>query len=173
VRIESDGEIIVAGNGFLGYLGAVGQAAAPLRTGDLGRIDADGFLHVEGRRKHVLITSFGRNVAPEWPEAELCAGALIAQAAVFGDARPRLCAVVVPREPDASDAEIEADVRRANALLPDYARVAFWLRAEAPFSAADGSATPNGRARRDVLWARYGERLESRYAIPGAEHVLL
>ena len=65
-------------------------------TGDLGRLDADGFLHVNGRRKHVLITSFGRNVSPEWPEAELLAGRAIAQAAVFGEARARLCALLVP-----------------------------------------------------------------------------
>ena len=147
VRIAHDGEILVSG----------------LATGDLGHLDAEGFLHVEGRRKNVLITSFGRNVAPEWPEAELCAGGAIAQAAVFGDARPQLCALVVPRSPGETDSAIDADVRRANARLPDYARIAFWLRAEAPFSAADGSATANGRVRRDVVWSRYGERIESRY----------
>ena len=125
------------------------------RTGDLGRLDAAGFLHVEGRRKHLLITSFGRNVAPEWPEAELLAGPAIAQAAVFGDARPRLCAVVVPRTPAVPDAAIEAEVRAANRRLPDYAQVAFWIRADAPFSAEDGArhgerphprAMPSGRA---------------------------
>jgi long-subunit acyl-CoA synthetase (AMP-forming) len=147
VRIAHDGEILVSG----------------LATGDLGHLDAEGFLHVEGRRKNVLITSFGRNVAPEWPEAELCAGGAIAQAAVFGDARPQLCALLVPRSPGETDSAIDADVRRANARLPDYARIAFWLRAEAPFSAADGSATANGRVRRDVVWSRYGERIESRY----------
>ena len=147
VRVADDGEI---------FVGA--QA-----TGDLGRLDGEGFLHVEGRRKHVLITSFGRNVAPEWPEAELGAGAAIAQAAVFGDARPALCAVVVPREAAASNTVIESDVQRANARLPDYARIAFWLRADAPFGPADGSATPNGRVRRDVVWSRYGARLEEFY----------
>jgi long-chain acyl-CoA synthetase len=157
VKIAPDGEIIVGGKA---------QGAQWISTGDLGRLDADGFLHVEGRRKHLLITSFGRNVAPEWPEAELTAGGTLAQAAVFGEARPRLCAVVVPRRAHATDAEIDAEVRRANARLPDYARIAFWVRAAAPFSAADGSATPNGRVRRDAVWARYGERLDSRHASP-------
>ncbi|HEX6689912.1 MAG TPA: AMP-binding protein [Burkholderiales bacterium] len=158
VRIAGDGEILVSG----------------FATGDLGRLDAGGFLHVEGRRKNVLITSFGRNVSPEWPEAELCASGAIAQAAVFGDARPQLCALVVPRSAGATDAAIDAEVERANAALPDYARIAFWLRAEAPFSAADGSATPNGRVRRDVVWSRYGARIESRYpTLAGAQHAVL
>lgn len=159
VAVGADREIVVSG----------------VRTGDLGRMDDDGFLYVEGRRKHQIITSFGRNVAPEWPEAELAAGAAIAQAAVFGEARARLCAVFVPRSPAVADAAIEADVRRANARLPDYAQIAFWIRADAPFGAADGTATPNGRVRRDAVWSRYGERLETLYETrAGAQaHVLL
>ena len=163
VRITADGEILVSGNRCLGYLG--NGANAPVDewqpTGDCGRLDADGFLHVEGRRKHILITSFGRNVAPEWPEAELAAGETIAQAAVFGEGRPRLCAVIVPRLAAVTDAAIDADVRRANTRLPDYAQVAFWIRAEAPFGAANGLATANGRVRRDAVWSRYGGRLEA------------
>ncbi|MET0679446.1 MAG: AMP-binding protein [Burkholderiales bacterium] len=165
VRIGDDGEILVSRAGFLGYLGAERKPgrSAWLRTGDLGRLDAAGFLHVEGRRKHLLITSFGRNVAPEWPEAELLAGTAIGQAVVFGDARPRLCAVIVPRIPAVSDAAIEAEVCRANCRLPDYAQVAFWLRADAPFSAETGFATANGRIRRDAVWSRYGASLNARY----------
>ena len=165
VRIAADGEILVSGSTCLGYLG--GGASAPasdwLPTGDRGRLDTDGFLHVEGRLKHMLITSFGRNVAPEWPEAELAASGAIAQAAVFGEGMPRLCAVIVPRIAAATDAAIEADVRRANGRLPDYAQLAFWIRAEAPFSAANGLVTANGRVRRDAVWSRYGARLEALY----------
>jgi long-subunit acyl-CoA synthetase (AMP-forming) len=126
----------------------------------LGRLDADGFLHVEGRRKHVLITSFGRNVAPEWPEAELLAGAALAQAAVFGEGRPQLCAVLVPA-PAASDAAIAEQVGAANARLPDYARIGQWVRAETPFAPRNGLATANGRVRRDAVWERYRERFDA------------
>ncbi len=131
-----------------------------LATGDLGRLDADGFLHIEGRRKHVLITSFGRNVSPEWPEAELLAGGAIAQAAVFGEARPQLCALVVPAAPGLADTAIDAQVRAANARLPDYARIGRWMRADAPFTPQNGLATANGRPRRDALWQAYGARLD-------------
>lgn len=159
VEIGEDREIVVSGT----------------RTGDLGRLDPAGFLHVEGRRSHLIITSFGRNVAPEWPEAELAAGGTIVQSAVFGEARPRLCAVLVPRAPDVTDAELAAEVRRVNARLPDYARIAGWIRAETPFTPADGTATANGRVRRNSVWARYGARLESLFHIrPGAErHAVL
>jgi long-chain acyl-CoA synthetase len=131
-----------------------------LVTGDLGRLDADGFLHIEGRRKHVLITSFGRNVSPEWPEAELLAGPAIAQAAVFGEARARLCALIVPA-PGAPQPAVDAQVQAANARLPDYAQIAAWLRADAPFTPQNGFATANGRARRDALWRAYGARLDA------------
>lgn len=132
-----------------------------LATGDLGRLDADGYLHVEGRRKNVLITSFGRNVSPEWPEAELLAGPAIAQAAVFGEARPQLCAVLVSASCGLPDAALERQVQAANARLPDYARVRRWLRADGRFTSQNGLATANGRPRRDAIWRTYGERLDA------------
>ena len=111
-----------------------------------------------GRRKHVLITSYGRNVSPEWPEAELLAGPAIVQAAVFGEAQPQLCALVVPAA-GASASAVEAQVRAANARLPDYAQIGAWLPADAPFTPQNGLATSNGRARREALWSTYGKRL--------------
>ncbi|MDH4096539.1 MAG: AMP-binding protein, partial [Betaproteobacteria bacterium] len=149
VRLDDGGEIVASG----------------VRTGDLGRLDDDGFLYVEGRRKHVIITSFGRNVAPEWPEAELAASGAVAQCAVFGEAQPSLGAVLVPRSPAMSDATLHAEVQRANARLPDYARIGCWIRADAPFSAATGTLTSNGRVRRDAVWARYGARLAAQFSI--------
>jgi len=128
-------------------------------TGDLGRVDGDGFLYIDGRRKHVLITSYGRKVSPEWPEAELLAGPAIAQAAVFGEAQPQLCALVVPAA-GASPAAVDAQVRAANARLPDFAQIGAWLRVDAPFTPQNGFATANGRARREALWRAYAERLD-------------
>jgi long-subunit acyl-CoA synthetase (AMP-forming) len=148
VRIE-DGEICARSGGRW------------VATGDLGRLDEEGFLYVEGRRRNVVITSFGRNVSPEWPEAELVCGRAIAQAAVFGEARPALCAVLVPTDNGLPNAALARDVYAANARLPDYARVRGWVRAAAPFTAANGLATANGRPRREAIWRTYGERLDA------------
>jgi long-subunit acyl-CoA synthetase (AMP-forming) len=150
--LSADGEILVAGERFLGYLGG-GDAPArgPLATGDLGTVDADGFVTITGRRKNIYITSFGRNVSPEWPEAELAAEPAIAQAAVFGEAEPQSRAVIVPSAADVADDALAAAVRRANGRLPDYARIARWVRAASPFTAANGLATANGRPRREAI----------------------
>lgn len=153
VHLSTDGEIMVEAERFLGYLGDGGSTppAGPLPTGDLGSIDADGFLGVTGRRKNIYITSFGRNVSPEWPEAELAAEPAIAQAAVFGEAEPQSRAVLVPAAAGVDDATLSAAVSRANRRLPDYARIARWVRAASPFTPANGLATANGRPRRDAI----------------------
>lgn len=167
VRLQAgaDGEIVARGASFLGYTGeaAVRDADAPLATGDLGHVDGEGFVHIDGRRKDVLITAYGRNVSPAWPEAELVADGAIAQAAVLGDARPALCAVLVPRAPGMVDAALAGAVAAANARLPDYARIGPWLRADEPFTPANGLATANGRIRHDAVLARYASRLDSLY----------
>lgn len=162
VRVGTDGEVLVAGSLMLGYLGAASQAAPSWwATGDLGRLDGDGFLHLEGRRRNVLITSFGRNVSPEWVEAELQAQPAIGQAAVFGDGQPQLSAVLWPARADATDDLLAAAVAQTNARLPDYARVARWLRARRPFSVAAGMATANGRPRREAIAQAHQEVLDA------------
>ncbi|MBS0334522.1 MAG: AMP-binding protein [Proteobacteria bacterium] len=145
------GEIVVGPAPFLGYVGDDGPPGV-VRTGDLGRLDADGFLHIDGRRSSVIINAFGRNISPEWVESELLAQPEIRQAAVFGEAAPALSAAIVPLLPDLPDTVIAAAVERANAKLPAYARVARWTR-RAPFDAGAGEVTGNGRLRRHLLRA--------------------
>lgn len=161
VTFGDGGEILVAGPSCLGYLGETDRPAdAILSTGDLGHRDNDGFLTVTGRKKNLLITGFGRNVAPEWVESELRREPAIAQAAVFGEARPWLCAVIVPRGEATGIAEA---VGRVNASLPDYARVHRFIVADQPFMAANELATSNGRPRRLAIAAHYRKRLETLY----------
>ena len=152
LRIDAEGQVWAAGSLMLGYLGSDGAALpAWLATGDIGRIDADGFLHIEGRRRNVLITSFGRNVSPEWVESELQASPAIAHAVVFGDGQPALGAVLWPARAQAADDELAHAVAHANERLPDYARIAHWARGRLPFTAAAGIATANGRPKREAI----------------------
>ena len=161
ISIAADGEVLIEGGLFLGYLGQP-AAHSPWRTGDLGHFDADGFLHLRGRRKNLFITSFGRNVAPEWVESELTAQPAIAQAAVFGEARPFNVAVITPM-PGADRERVAAAIADANARLPDYARVSQWVPASVPFSLANRQVTANGRLKRDAIHAAYEAPIESFY----------
>lgn len=144
-----DSEIMIQNTGFLGYVG--GQAPPFMATGDLGYIDTEGFLSITGRKKNILITSYGRNVSPEWVEAELLAQPEIAQAVVYGDAAPHLSAYVVPVS---SFVNIEEAVARANSRLPDYAQVKHFQRTP-PFSPKDGTLTGTGRPRRSQIIQLY------------------
>ena len=151
LRIAADGEIEVGGVLHLGYLGSDEPVPAWWPSGDLGSVDADGYLHVRGRKKQVLITAYGRNVSPEWVECALQASPAIAQAVVFGDGEPQLSAVLWPARAELPDAALQAAVDAANATLPDYARIGAWQRSPHPFSVASGLATANGRPRRDAI----------------------
>ena len=163
-----DGELFVEGVRYLSYLGEAGPSSGPIATGDLGHIDADGYVHITGRRKHVFITSFGRNVSPEWVESELLQHPAFAQAIVHGEARPFNVAIVWPRRADLDDDALRAALRDVNRGLPDYAQVRDLVRADAPFSFADGLATSNGRPRRDAILARYHDAVDARYPDPNA-----
>ncbi|HEY0857197.1 MAG TPA: AMP-binding protein [Albitalea sp.] len=159
VRIADDGEIEIAGSLFAGYLGDTLPPPAWWPTGDLGRIDSEGFVHVHGRKKNVLITAFGRNVSPEWVETALRSHPAVLQAVVFGDGQPALSAALWPLQPQLDDDALQAAVDAANAGLPDYARVHHWVRAHAPFEPASGMATANGRPQRDAILRLHAEAL--------------
>lgn len=80
-----EGEVVVSGNCMLGYLGEPDfWYPKRIRTGDLGSWDAEGNLRIGGRIKNIIITAFGRNVDPEWPEALLSLQPNIRQAAIWG-----------------------------------------------------------------------------------------
>lgn len=158
-----DGELFVEGVRCLGYLGGDPLPPGAIATGDLGHIDADGFVHITGRRKNVFITSFGRNVSPEWVESELLQHPAFAQAVVHGEAQPFNVAIVWPRRADLDAAALLEALNDVNRGLPDYAQVHDIVRADAPFSFADGLLTSNGRPRRDAILARYRAAVDARY----------
>lgn len=155
LRIAEDGEVWVRGSALLGYLGEAPFAGDWLATGDIGVLDADGYLFLKGRKKHQFTTSFGRNVNPDWVEAELTQRGAIAQAFVHGEAMEHNVALLWPVDPECSDDVLERSVAWANIELPDYARVHHWQRLSEPFTPANGLLTSNGRLRREAILARY------------------
>ena len=158
LRIAANGEIEIGGSLMIGYLEPDGRVVPPepwYRTGDIGSIDGDGFVYVDGRLKDVLITSYGRNVSPEWVESELQAtGDGILRAVVLGDGQPHLGAVLWSAS-NVDDDALSAVVEQTNTRLPDYARVGRWIRARHPFDVTSGMATSNGRPRRSAIAEAY------------------
>lgn len=150
VSLAPDGEVLVDGPLCLGTVG--GSAPAhPFATGDIGRFDDEGRLFIEGRKSNLIITNFGRNVSPEWVEEALVSQPEIMQAMAFGDGLAQPAALLVPAS---ADADLEAAVIRANAMLPAYAQIGDW-REVAHFTPFNGQLTGNGRLRRDVIAKTY------------------
>jgi long-chain acyl-CoA synthetase len=146
-----NGEIVVHGAGFLGYVGETHSGGVV--TGDLGTMDEDGFLSITGRQKNILITSYGRNISPEWVESELLSQPGIGQAVVYGDGAPALRAFITPAS---SSADIPGSIRQVNERLPDYARIRHFSVVP-PFSVQNETLTGTGRPRRDHILTLYAQ----------------
>lgn len=127
VKLAADGEILVRGALFTGYLGE--DSAQPADTfwptGDIGELDADGYLYVHGRKRPFQITGYGRNIDPGWLAAVLEAEPEIDQARVIVEGLPAPLAQLASRT---SAAELESAVQRANRQLPPYAQIERWSR---------------------------------------------
>ncbi len=157
-----DGEIIVKGNVFLGYLGD--QASwyqTRFATGDLGALDENGFVHIAGRKKNLLISSFGRNINPEWVESTLMAKPLFRQCVVLGDAKPYLVALLAL--PEGVPPTVVNDwLGYINTALPDYAQVKAWACLNnmrwLPL------LTANGRPRREVIAEQLADVIDALYS---------
>lgn len=173
IRLSEEGEILVRGAVMSGYLDVANSGlSSPMNTadstptlqeiatGDLGYFDADGFLYVNGRKKNMFITAFGRNVNPEWVEAELQRYLPIRQVAIFGEALPQAIAIVVARA-GFSPQDIDNAIASCNESLPDYARIGRVIVSPEPFTVENGLATSNGRLRRLAIESRYADQLRA------------
>ena len=159
-----DGEIQTKSNAFLGYVNdPVSWGQNAVATGDLGYIDDEGFVFIEGRLGSRLISSFGRNISPEWVESELLAGPLLAHAVVVGDAKPYCAALVQPRKPDTNREEIEQWINTVNQQLPDYARIQRWHCFDQPLTRDRQLLTSNGRPRRQAIQQQLANEISSLY----------
>jgi len=155
------GEIVISGANHLGYLGdKESWYPTKIYSGDMGFLENEK-LTIEGRKKNVLITSFGRNVNPEWLESELMSAPLLSQCIVLGDAMPFLCALLcAPTQ--VSDGDITTWLEKINARLPDYARIGRWQRLEV--EQLNLYATANGRLQRRKVEQAFSEIINNFYS---------
>jgi len=160
LRISSDGEIEAQGSIMRGYLGAKPIEDAWYATGDLGYIDDEGYVFITGRRKNLFITSFGRNVNPEWVEAALTQQPAIAQALIFGEAQAHNVALLWLRF-EQTDEALSEIIAQTNAELPDYAQVHEYIVVAEPIDAQ--LTTANGRLKREQVAARYQKAIDAHY----------
>lgn len=139
VKIAADGEVLVRGNVALGYLGEA-FTQPWLATGDLGQLDADGFLTITGRKKNQIITAYGRNVSPEWLESEAQVLPVLQNMVVVGEGQSSLTAVVDGNQPEI----VVQSLRQLNQRLPDYARIGEVVTVQG-LKLQPGLYTSNGR----------------------------
>jgi long-chain acyl-CoA synthetase len=195
LRLAPDGEILCQGpNVMLGYWRneaasrEMFDAEGYFRTGDVGEIDPQGRVKITDRKKEILVTSGGKNVAPQPIEALLMADPYIEQAVLVGDHRNHLAALVVPHFPAlrawcerrhlvvGTDAEMVVDPRvraklmdrvtRVNAHLPVFQRVRRIALLEKEMTAENGLLTPSLKVKRRVVNEAYRDLIEDLYRSP-------
>jgi len=161
LSVDKRGELRVSGWVMSGYLGdAHSPGPHEIATGDLAEIDADGYVYIRGRLRNLFITSFGRNVSPEWIERELAHEPAIRHALAIGEGRPDVRALVCPAKPELEQNAIDLAVEHANERLPDYARVRHVVRMPETPTLSNGLLTANGRLRRERILERFGALLD-------------
>jgi long-subunit acyl-CoA synthetase (AMP-forming) len=162
----NEGEVFVSGNTFLGYVNQPetwGQEF--LETGDLGYLDDEGYLFIDGRKKNLLISSFGRNINPEWVESSTLSNGLLKQCVVFGDAKPFCTALLYPLNTSVSTADIQQWIDSVNDTLPDYAKIQKWHMLSNPLTVQAGLLTANGRPKRHAIHEAYQAQIEALYDV--------
>ncbi len=193
VRIADDGEILVRSEMmFSGYYKEPERTAEVFRdgwllTGDLGEMDADGFLKITGRKKELIVTSTGKNIAPALIENLLKEHHLISHALVYGDSKSYLVALITlnPLETESyarahgiahrdfadltSSAEINAlvlkIVEEVNTKVSSTEAIRKFAILNRDFSIEAEEVTPTMKIKRKVVTERYGEVLEGLYAL--------
>jgi long-chain acyl-CoA synthetase len=177
VKIADDGEILVRGpNVFLGYYKEPEATADALRdgwlcSGDLGAFDREGFLSITGRKKEIIITAGGKNIAPKNIEAAIKELPLVGEAVVIGDRRKYLTALVT-LEPAAAGkvsgdqvrSTIQARIDEVNQSLARVEQVKKFAILERPFGIDTGELTPTMKLKRKVIAQKYAREIEAMYA---------
>ena len=197
VRTAEDGEVLIQGDQvFRGYWRNEAASAEVLRdgwftSGDLGEIDDDGFLRITGRKKEIIVTAGGKNVAPAVLEDRLRAHPLVSQCMVVGDQRPFIACLVTldpealpawaerngkPAGSTAADltddpallAELQSAVEEANRAVSKAEAIRQFAVLPEDWTEQGGQITPSLKVKRSVVLARYEAEVERLYAGPAS-----
>ncbi|WP_084432145.1 AMP-dependent synthetase/ligase [Kibdelosporangium aridum] len=191
VRIADDGEVLLSGDMvFSGYWHNPEATGESLRdgwfhTGDLGSLDDDGFLAITGRKKEIIVTAGGKNVAPAVLEDRLRMHPLVSQCLVVGDRKPFIGALITIDEeyfqgwksrngkqgtvaeladdPDLH-AELQSAVDEANRAVSRAESIRNFTVLPQDFSEERGEITPSLKLRREIIASKYADRIEAIYA---------
>jgi long-chain acyl-CoA synthetase len=192
LRIAEDGEVLVRGIPvFRGYHGAPLATAEAFtgdwfHTGDLGELDDDGYLRITGRKKEIIVTAAGKNVAPTVLEDRVRSHPLVSQCVVVGDARPYVGALITldaemlplwlgARNREALDlaaAATDPDVRaaldravaRANEAVSRAESIRTYVVLDTDFTVANGYLTPSLKVKRHLVLRDFADTIDDLYA---------
>jgi long-chain acyl-CoA synthetase len=192
IRIADDGEILVTGvNVFTGYHNNAAASADALRdgwfrTGDLGELDSDGYLRITGRKKEILVTAGGKNVAPAVLEDRLRAHPLVSQCIVVGDQKPFIAALITldaemlptwaknnglpaltveqARTNETVLAELQKAVDDANTAVSKAESIRKFTVLPGDFTEENGYLTPSLKLKRNLVMKDFDDDVEALYA---------
>jgi long-chain acyl-CoA synthetase len=183
IRIAGDGEILARGEViFSGYWNNPAATAEVIdqdgwfHTGDLGALDSDGFLTITGRKKEIIVTAGGKNVAPAQLEDRVRAHPLVSQCVVIGDRQPFIAALItidpeaiadrtiedITRDPQLR-AEIQLAVDEANKAVSKAEAIKVFRILPRDFTEATGELTPSLKVKRAVVMKEYANEIEAIY----------
>ncbi|OIO37499.1 MAG: hypothetical protein AUJ75_04125 [Candidatus Omnitrophica bacterium CG1_02_49_10] len=191
VKIADDGEILTKGpHVMMGYYKKEAETNLVLNdgwfhTGDIGNIDEDGYLAITDRKKDIIITSGGKNIAPQKIENILKADRFISEAVVYGDKRSYIVALIVPdfdslvkyaehkkisygsklsllKDPLITRL-IDGRIERACRDLANFEKVKKFALLESPFSQSKGEITPTMKIKRKAIYEIYGQVIDGLY----------
>jgi len=199
VKIAEDGEILTRGPHIMkGYFGKPQATAEAIdsegwfHTGDIGHLDADGFLAITDRKKDLIVLAGGKKAAPQPIENELKKSAYIELPIVLGDRHKFLAALIVPKfdrvkeyaaqkniafDPKTIDSNpqiralFQAEIDAYNAGKPHHEQVRAFALLPSDLTIEDGSITPTLKVKRRILESRYGALIEQMYQAAEKTHV--
>ena len=177
VEIAADGEVFIRSETvFAGYYRDE-QATREvldddgwLHSGDIGEIDEDGFLRITDRKKDIIVTAGGKNLAPQNLENALKSAKLVSQALVIGDRRPYVVALVALDEeesagksPEDAHAEIQEIVDNVNRSRSRFEQIKRFAIVPRDFSADEGEVTPTMKLKRRIVEQNFADEIEKLY----------